>query len=95
MKNTIKGFKAVCSMTRENASGPFHFWTRAYFDKKNNQVFSIQFVSENNYMVFPDKDIYEWLHTDRAMTQKELKEYFQKWYDSDYRLFQYFEREDI
>lgn len=82
MKNTIKGFKAVCGMTRENRHS--HFWTRAYFDRRNNQVFSIQFVSENNYMVFPDDDIFEWLHTDRAMTQKELKEYFQEWYDTDY-----------
>lgn len=82
MTNKVKGFKAVCSMTKENRY--FHFWTRAYFDRRNNQVFSIQFVSENNYMVFPDDDIFEWLHTDRAMTQKELKEYFQEWYDTDF-----------
>lgn len=82
MTNKVKGFKAVCSMTKENRY--FHFWTRAYFDKKNNQVFSIQFVSENDYMVFPDDDIFEWLHTDQAMTMQKLKDIFEIWYDYDY-----------
>ena len=82
MTNKVKGFKAVCSMTRENRY--FHFWTRAYFDRRNNQVFSLQFVSENDYMVFPDDDIFEWLHTDQAMTMQKLKDIFEIWYDYDY-----------
>lgn len=82
MTNKVKGFKAICSMTRENRY--FHFWTRAYFDRRNNQVFSIQFVSVNDYMVFPDDDIFEWLHTDQAMTMQKLKDIFEIWYDYDY-----------